>query len=156
MTRRQFTDLVEGSQAALRRFLVALCCGDAALADDIAQDAYLKAYISFDRLNEPDKFNVLLFCKSFKFSINASFASFCEFFGEFWKFFHCRIVFNNLFALAAFFEQALEPFFKEFGAGNNIETYKRIAEKSFKEILTSSVFCRAKYPSPPIITHEVN
>ncbi len=61
MTRRQFTDLVEGSQAALRRFLVALCCGDAALADDIAQDAYLKAYISFDRLNEPDKFKVWIF-----------------------------------------------------------------------------------------------
>ena len=49
MTREQFTSQVEATQGALRRFLIALCCGDAALADDIAQDAYVKAYLSLDR-----------------------------------------------------------------------------------------------------------
>lgn len=36
MTREQFVKHIEGTQEAFRRFLVALCCGDAALADDIA------------------------------------------------------------------------------------------------------------------------
>lgn len=50
MTRQEFISQVESSQAAFRRFLVALCCGDSFLADDIAQDAYLKAYLSIDSL----------------------------------------------------------------------------------------------------------
>jgi RNA polymerase sigma-70 factor (ECF subfamily) len=61
MTREQFIKLVEGTQMAFRRFLVALCCGDAALADDIAQDAYIKAYLSCESLNNIDKFNAWLF-----------------------------------------------------------------------------------------------
>ena len=48
MTREQFTAHVEATQKAFRRFLVALCCGDSALADDIAQESYIKAYLSCD------------------------------------------------------------------------------------------------------------
>lgn len=61
MTREQFIAHVEGTQEAYRRFLVALCCGDSALADDIAQDAYLKAYLSCDSFKNTDKFNAWIF-----------------------------------------------------------------------------------------------
>lgn len=52
---------VEGTQEAFRRFLVALCCGDSALADDIAQEAYIKAYLSCDSFRNPDKFDAWIF-----------------------------------------------------------------------------------------------
>lgn len=61
MTREQFISHVEGTQKAFRRFLVALCCGDTALADDIAQEAYIKAYLSCDKFNETGKFNAWIF-----------------------------------------------------------------------------------------------
>lgn len=61
MTREQFVSNVKGSRDALRRFLVALCCGDSALADDIAQEAYLKAYLWSDRLDDESKFQAWLF-----------------------------------------------------------------------------------------------
>jgi len=61
MTRAQFISYVEGSQKAFRRFLVALCCGDSQLADDIAQEAYIKAYLSCDSLNNLEKFNAWIF-----------------------------------------------------------------------------------------------
>ena len=57
MTREQFISLVESSQKAFRRFLVALCCGDSCLADDIAQESYIKAYLSCDDLKDSEKFN---------------------------------------------------------------------------------------------------
>lgn len=57
MTREQFTAHVERSQKAFRRFLAALCCGDTQLADDIAQESLIKAYLSFDVLRDPSKFN---------------------------------------------------------------------------------------------------
>lgn len=46
MTHDEFTEKVMGTQGDLRRFLAALCCGDTMLADDIAQETYLKAYLS--------------------------------------------------------------------------------------------------------------
>lgn len=61
MTREQFISHVEGTQRAFRRFLVALCCGDATLADDIAQEAYIKAYLSCNGLKSPEKFNAWMF-----------------------------------------------------------------------------------------------
>ncbi len=70
MTREQFVEHVEGTQEAFRRFLVALCCGDAALADDIAQDAYLKAYLSCDSFANPDKFNAWIFKIGYNTFIN--------------------------------------------------------------------------------------
>ena len=61
MTREQFISHVEGTQEAFRRFLVALCCGDTALADDVAQEAYIKAYLSCDSFSNPDRFNAWIF-----------------------------------------------------------------------------------------------
>ncbi|MDE6196553.1 MAG: RNA polymerase sigma factor [Muribaculaceae bacterium] len=61
MTREQFIALVESSQRAFRRFLVALCCGDSQLADDIAQESYVKAYLSCHELSALEKFNAWLY-----------------------------------------------------------------------------------------------
>ena len=48
MTKEKFIGLVIEEQEPLRRFLLALCKGDAFTADDLAQEALLKAYISFN------------------------------------------------------------------------------------------------------------
>ena len=48
MTRERFISEVRACQGQLRRFLASLC-GDAALADDIAQEALVRAYVSSDR-----------------------------------------------------------------------------------------------------------
>lgn len=56
MTREQFIDLTEQHQMAVRRYLVALCCGDSQLADDLAQEALIKAYLAIDSLEDPQKF----------------------------------------------------------------------------------------------------
>lgn len=61
MTREQFITHVESTQEAFRRFLTALCCGDSALADDVAQEAYVKAYLSCDGFRDPAKFNSWIF-----------------------------------------------------------------------------------------------
>lgn len=61
MTRGQFIQHVESTQKAFRRFLVALCCGDSALADDVAQETYMKAYLSCDGLSNPEKFNAWIY-----------------------------------------------------------------------------------------------
>ncbi len=70
MNRGQFIKHVEATQKALRRFLVALCCGDSALADDIAQEAYIKAYLSCDSFHNPDKFNAWIFRIAYNTFIN--------------------------------------------------------------------------------------
>lgn len=61
MTREQFISHVERTQGALRRFLAALCCGDSALADDIAQETYIKAYLSCDSLKDAAKFKAWIY-----------------------------------------------------------------------------------------------
>ena len=61
MTREQFITRIECIQEELRRFLTALCCGNSALADDIAQEACIKAYLSSDSLKSPDKFKPWIF-----------------------------------------------------------------------------------------------
>lgn len=43
-------------QRELRRFLQALTCGDGDLADDIAQEAFMKAYLAVDRLTDDSRF----------------------------------------------------------------------------------------------------
>ncbi|MBO7466389.1 MAG: RNA polymerase sigma factor [Bacteroidaceae bacterium] len=45
MTREQFISEVRACQGQLRRFLTSLC-GDAVLADDIAQEALVRAYVA--------------------------------------------------------------------------------------------------------------
>lgn len=61
MTREQFISHVEDTQKAFRRFLTALCCGDPQLADDIAQESYIKAYLASDTFSNPDRFNAWIY-----------------------------------------------------------------------------------------------
>ncbi len=42
--RHAFATLVRRHQSCVRAFLLRLCCGDAALADDVAQEVFLHAY----------------------------------------------------------------------------------------------------------------
>jgi len=70
MTREQFISHVEVTQKTFRRFLVALCCGDSQLADDIAQESYIKAYLSCDSFNNPDKFKAWIFRIGYNTFIN--------------------------------------------------------------------------------------
>lgn len=56
MDRQQFTKYIGDNQRAVRRFLIALCCGDTELADDLAQDTFVKAYLSCDTFRESGKF----------------------------------------------------------------------------------------------------
>lgn len=70
MDREEFISHVTDTQKALRRFLCALCCGDSQLADDMAQEAYLKAYLSLDTLSNPAKFKAWMFRIAYNTFIN--------------------------------------------------------------------------------------
>ena len=61
MTREGFIELVEREQEALRGFLLYLCCGNKDEADDIAQDALVKAYLSSAGYQEKGRFRSWLF-----------------------------------------------------------------------------------------------
>ncbi len=61
MTREQFIALVEQHRKAFRRFLAGLCCGDTQLADDIAQESLVKAWLSCDGLEDAAKFKAWLY-----------------------------------------------------------------------------------------------
>ena len=61
MTREQFITQVEREQEALRGFLFALCCGNKSDADDLAQDALVKAYLSCAGYQDKGKFRSWLF-----------------------------------------------------------------------------------------------
>ena len=61
MTRETFIGYVEREQAALRGFLLALCCGRKDDADDLAQDALVKAYLSCAGYQDKGKFRSWLF-----------------------------------------------------------------------------------------------
>ena len=61
MTRERFIDLVRAEQESLRRFLLALCGGDGSLADDIAQDALVRAYVASGSFLGLSKFSTWLF-----------------------------------------------------------------------------------------------
>ena len=52
---------MRAEQEPLRRFLLALCGGDAALADDIAQDALVRAYVASGSFLGLSKFSTWLF-----------------------------------------------------------------------------------------------
>ncbi len=52
---------VRVEQEPLRRFLLALCCGDASWADDLAQDALLRAYVASGSFLGLSKFRTWLF-----------------------------------------------------------------------------------------------
>ena len=61
MTREQFIQLVSDEQEALRGFLLALCCGKKDDADDIAQDALVKAYLASTGYHDKGRFRSWLF-----------------------------------------------------------------------------------------------
>ena len=61
MTKEQFIEMIAQEQESLRRFLRGLCSGDGFLADDIAQEALLKAYLSFERFEGRARFSTWLF-----------------------------------------------------------------------------------------------
>ncbi len=61
MTREDFIAHVEREQEALRGFLLALCCGKKDDADDLAQDALVKAYLSLAGYQNRGKFRSWLF-----------------------------------------------------------------------------------------------
>ena len=61
MTRQEFIRQVESNQEAVRRFLTALCCGDGGLADDLAQDTFMKAYLSLSDFRGDSGFRTWVF-----------------------------------------------------------------------------------------------
>ena len=61
MDQERFISLVRAEQEPLRRFLLALCSGDSALADDIAQDALVRAYVASGSFIGLSKFRTWLF-----------------------------------------------------------------------------------------------
>ena len=61
MTREVFIAQVEREQEALRGFLLALCCGKKDDADDLAQEALVKAYLSLAGYQNKGKFRSWLF-----------------------------------------------------------------------------------------------
>ena len=61
MTKERFIDLVKAEQEPLRRFLLALCGGDSALADDLAQDTLARAYVASGSFLGLSKFSTWLF-----------------------------------------------------------------------------------------------
>ena len=71
MTKVEFESLVRGSQANLRSFLVAHCCGDCQLADDIAQETYIKAFLSLSSLKDKSKFKSWLYRIAYTTFINS-------------------------------------------------------------------------------------
>jgi RNA polymerase sigma-70 factor (ECF subfamily) len=61
VTREVFIIHVEREQEALRGFLLALCCGKKDEADDLAQDALVKAYLSCSGYQDKGKFRSWIF-----------------------------------------------------------------------------------------------
>ena len=61
MTREQFIKLLNDEQEALRGFLLALCCGNKDDADDIAQEALVKAYLASVGYQDKGRFRSWLF-----------------------------------------------------------------------------------------------
>ncbi len=61
MQKEQFIEAIKSEQESLRRFLLVLCNGNDATADDIAQETLLKAYLSFERFEGRAQFSTWLF-----------------------------------------------------------------------------------------------
>lgn len=61
MTREEFTSHLRDVQESLRRFLLSLCEGDSFTADDIAQDACVKAYLAIDKFRGESRFSTWIF-----------------------------------------------------------------------------------------------
>ncbi len=61
MNKEQFIREIEDIQKPLRRFLLVLCGGDTFTADDIAQDACVKAWIACEGFRGTSKFSTWIF-----------------------------------------------------------------------------------------------
>jgi len=61
VNKERFIAQIKAEQNALRAFLLALCCGRQADADDLFQDTVLKAYIAFGNYTDRGKFRPWLF-----------------------------------------------------------------------------------------------
>lgn len=61
MTKEQFISEIKDLQKPLRRFLLVLCNDDGFTADDIAQDACVKAWLYFDNFKGKSKLSTWLF-----------------------------------------------------------------------------------------------
>ena len=70
MTRDQFITHVEREQETLRSFLLALCCGNKSDADDLAQDALVKAYLSSVGYQDKGRFRSWLFKIAYRTFLN--------------------------------------------------------------------------------------
>ena len=70
MSPERFIDLVRAEQESLRRFLLALCGGDSQEADDIAQDALVRAYVASGSFLGLSKFSTWLFRIAYNCYVN--------------------------------------------------------------------------------------
>ena len=61
MTREVFTQLVRKELPSLRRFLLAACSGNSEEADDVAQDALMKAYVASRSFGDGAGFSAWLY-----------------------------------------------------------------------------------------------
>jgi len=61
MTREVFTQLVRKELPSLRRFLLAACSGDRDEADDVAQEATMKAYVASRDFEDETGFSAWLY-----------------------------------------------------------------------------------------------
>jgi RNA polymerase sigma factor (sigma-70 family) len=64
--RHAFSTLVRNHQGAVRGFLLRLCCGDGALADDIAQETFLRAYQRIGTYRSEGGFHSWLFAIAYR------------------------------------------------------------------------------------------
>ena len=61
MNSEQFIAFVSTEQESLRRFLLALCVGNRDDADDIAQEALIKAYLARDTIRKNERLGAWLY-----------------------------------------------------------------------------------------------
>jgi RNA polymerase sigma-70 factor (ECF subfamily) len=64
--RHAFATLVRRHQSCVRAFLLRLCCGDTALADDVAQEVFLHAYRRLDTYRSEGGFASWLFAIAYR------------------------------------------------------------------------------------------
>lgn len=72
MTRQEFITLAQGVQPDLRRWLLALCCGNASRADDLAQETLISAYLSISRLRSDESFRAWVMSIAYRQFISSS------------------------------------------------------------------------------------